>query len=78
MNKRRPGSEVKPDAMVHHGRLINVLITDEMREKIQEVALAQGKSSSAVIRDAIDSYLFEVRKAQLTEEIMPFNRLSGV
>jgi metal-responsive CopG/Arc/MetJ family transcriptional regulator len=47
-----------------------VQLTDEMRRTLDERAAREGRSRSAVIRDAITSYLRDEREAEIDRAIV--------
>jgi metal-responsive CopG/Arc/MetJ family transcriptional regulator len=47
-----------------------VQLTEDLLRRLDERAAREGRSRSALIRDAIDSYLYDEEKARIDREIV--------
>lgn len=47
-----------------------VQLTDELLRRLDERAAREGRSRSALIRDAIEAYLFDEEEAEISRQIV--------
>jgi predicted transcriptional regulator len=57
---------------------MTIRISDELREKLQEISKAEGKPVSDLVRDSLQRYIALYRFRKLRNVVLPFAEAQGI